>query len=231
MALRTLAPSQSWQLPLLLFSLALFGYAGYLFVDPQPAATVDQQLAAARALLRQDRGEATIEVLNKLTKVGTLTKPQQGEVHLMLARALEVGQREKKVDLATNHEQIVQQTLLAKQNDATLLADDFRRLGNSQAQVGQLADAVASYRQAIALDPQHELANHRRVIELLNEDGKKAEAGEELDKYLAIADVVDAERGWALGAKAQLLIDEGKYAESRGLLDQAEKLAIVSDKT
>ena len=231
MALRTLAPSQSWQLPLLLFSLALFGYAGYLFVDPKPAATVDQQMSAARALLRQDRGEATIEVLNKLTKITTLTQPQQGEVHLMLARALEVGQREKKVDLVTNHEQIVQQTLLAKKADATLLADDYRRLGNSQAQVGQLADAVASYRRAMAMDPQHELANHRRVIELLNDDNQKVDAGAELDKYLAIPDVVDAERGWALGAKAQLLIDNGKYAESRALLDQAEKLAIVSDKT
>lgn len=231
MALRTLAPSQSWQLPLLLFSLALFGYAGYLFVDPKPAATVDQQLSAARALLRQDRGEATIEVLNKLTKVATLTPPQQGDVHLMLARALEVGQREKKVDLVTNHEQIVQQTLLAKKADATLLADDYRRLGTSQAQLGQFGDAVDSYRHAMAMDPQHELANHRRVIELLNEDGKKAEAGEELSRYLALPDVVDAERGWALGAKAQLLIDEGKFAESRVLLDQAEKLAIVSDKT
>jgi tetratricopeptide (TPR) repeat protein len=231
MAMRTLAPSQSWQLPLLLFSLALFGYAGYLFIDPKPAETVDQQLAVARALLRQDRGEATIEVLNKLTKIATLTKPQQGDVHLMLARALEVGQREKKVDLITNHEQIVRQTQLARQNDVILAADDYRRLATSHAQLGNRKEAVDGFRVAMSLDPQHELAMHRRVIELLADDGDKAAAGEELDKYLAVADLQDAERGWALGAKAQLLIDEGRFAESRSLLDQAEKLAIASDRT
>ena len=229
MALRALAPSQSWQLPMLLLSLALFGYAGYLFVDPKPGPTVAQQFDAARALVRQSRGEAAIEILNKLVQNVALARPQQGEVHLMLARALEVGQHEKKVDLPTNHEQIVRQTQLAQEFDATLTADDFRRLGASQASLARLPDAIASYRRAMALDPEHSLAVQRRVIELSMDAAKPADAGAELDKYLAEPDVVDAERSWAMGVRAQLLSDEGRFAESRVLLDQAERLAGASD--
>ena len=45
--------SQLWQLPLLVFSVFLFGYAAYLFIDPKPGPSIAQKLATARALLKQ----------------------------------------------------------------------------------------------------------------------------------------------------------------------------------
>ncbi|MFT3786056.1 MAG: hypothetical protein QM770_07810 [Tepidisphaeraceae bacterium] len=52
--LSALKPGQLWQLPLLIFSLLLFGYAAYLFIDPKPGPSFDQQLVAARAYLRRN---------------------------------------------------------------------------------------------------------------------------------------------------------------------------------
>ena len=229
--LRALAPSQSWQLPLLLFSLCLFGYAGYLFIDPKPGPTLAQRIDGARALIRQERGEAAIEVLNKLLPEKKLDKPRQGIVHLLLAEALEVGQREKRVDLISNHEQIVRQTQEAEGCETPLTAADHRRLGASYERLGKVPEAVASYRRAMAMDADHELALHKKIIELLIDDGQASSADDELGKYLAIADVADAERAWALGLKAQLLIDQDRFTDARQLLAEAQKLATLSDKT
>src|SRR5260370_480666 len=58
--------SQLWQLPLLLLSIGLFGYAAYLFIDPKPGLSVEQKLNIARDYLTQERPDAAIEYLNKL---------------------------------------------------------------------------------------------------------------------------------------------------------------------
>ena len=49
-----------WQAPLLLLSLGLFGYAAYLFIDPQPGLTLDQKIDVARVYLKNERPEAAI---------------------------------------------------------------------------------------------------------------------------------------------------------------------------
>jgi hypothetical protein len=58
--------SQLWQLPLLVFSVFLFGYAAYLFIDPKPGPTVSQKIESARSLLNQQRPQAAIKPLNAL---------------------------------------------------------------------------------------------------------------------------------------------------------------------
>jgi tetratricopeptide (TPR) repeat protein len=228
-ARRSLAPSQSWQLPLLLFSLALFGYAAYLFIDPKPGPSVDERIEAARIYLRQDRGEAAIEVLNKLLKTEQLVKEKQGAIHLLLARSLEAAQREKRIDLVANHEQIVKQTLYAVQCEIPLESADYRRMGDAYERLNKPTEALANFRKALALDVDHELALHRKVIELLVDDNQTVSAHDELDRYLKIPDVADTERSWAMGLKAQLLIDAGKFTEARVLLDRAERLSVASD--
>src|SRR4051794_37608287 len=52
--------TQLWQFPLLLFSLGLFGYAAYLFIDPKPGLSIDQKIDVARSLLKKERPEAAI---------------------------------------------------------------------------------------------------------------------------------------------------------------------------
>lgn len=225
---RSLAPGQSWQLPVLLLSLALFGYAAYLFIDPKPGPTVEARIESARVYLRQERPEAGNEVLNKLLKTERLDRKQQGTIHLLLADSLEAFQRQKNLDLIGNHEKIVEQTLLAKNCEIELSAVDYQRLATSYERLGKSTEALANYRTALALDKDRELSLHRHVIELLIDDNQAVSAMDEIDRYLAIADVADAERAWALGAKAQILIDRDRFAEARVLLDRAEKLAISS---
>ncbi len=226
-----LAPSQAWQLPLLLFSLAVFGYAAYLFIDPKPGPTVANRIGAARELIRQERAEASIEVLNKLLKTEKLDRKKQGEVHLLLAHSLELGMKEAKYKAPANFEQIVKQTQYALQCDLELGADDYRRLASAQESLGNVKDALSNYRHAMSLDKDRELALNRKVIELLMEDAQPESADQEIENYLAIQDVADAERSWALGVRAQIQIDRGELNDARATLGKAEKYGVASNQT
>src|SRR5438105_5603748 len=89
--------SQLWQLPLLLISLGLFGYAAYLFIDPKPGLTIDQKIDAARVYLKHDRPDAAIDHLNKLLVTEKLDKPHEGQVHLLISESLDSAQKQKKI--------------------------------------------------------------------------------------------------------------------------------------
>src|SRR4051794_969018 len=79
---------QLWQLPLLLVSIGLFGFAAYLFIDPKPGLTIDQKLNVARTYLAQERPDAAIEQLNKLLNTEKLDKLHEGQIHLLLAEGI-----------------------------------------------------------------------------------------------------------------------------------------------
>src|SRR5438105_12342953 len=95
--------AQLWQLPLLLLSLSLFGYAAYLFIDPQPGLTVDQKIQIARTYLDQERPKAAIEQLNNILTSDKLEVATQGRVHIMLAEAIELRQKKLRKSIPINH--------------------------------------------------------------------------------------------------------------------------------
>ena len=61
-------------MPLLVFSVVLFGVAAWLFIDPKPGLTIDQKIETAAEFLRQERPEAAIEYLNRLLAKEKLEK-------------------------------------------------------------------------------------------------------------------------------------------------------------
>jgi tetratricopeptide (TPR) repeat protein len=229
--LSALKPGQLWQLPLLIFSLLLFGYAAYLFIDPKPGPTPDDRIAEARSYIEQERPDAAIQVLNKLLASGQLTKKRQGTSHLLVATAIEQAQKARALNLVANHENIVVQTQRALQCDIDIGADGFRRLAESYEALNKRREALANYRRALSLDVNRQMKLHRKVIELLLDDEQPAAAQREIDDYLAVKDLTDAERSWALGLQGQLAIDDLRFAEARALLDEAAKLAEGTDKS
>ena len=225
---------QLWQAPLLLFSLGLFAYAAYLFIDPQPGPTVEQKIAAAQTYLDQDRPDAAIERLNDLLQASTLTDPQRADVHLLLAKSLERGQQVRGIDVPANHSRIIEQTRLALGRGVAATPDLYRRLADSYAALGQADAAVDSYRKAIHLavvdepkegDRGPALGLHRQLIDLLLKEGAAGPAETELAGYLDAKGLTNAERAWALGERANLLADAGKFTEARVRLDEALRLA------
>jgi tetratricopeptide (TPR) repeat protein len=215
---------QLWQVPLLVLSLGLFGYAAYLFIDPKPGLSIPQRIDRADVLLQHERPDAAREILTKLLTSEKLVRENEAKVHLLMSRAIYAEQREKKLDLAANHQQILAQAKSAVALGAKPDADDYRRLGESCEALGRLPDALDNYRQAMALDPNKALHLKRKVIELQIGQGASAAAEASLDLYLKDPTISQVERGWALGEKSRLLADRGAFAEARGLLAEALKM-------
>lgn len=215
-----------WQWPLFLFSIVLFGYAAYLFIDPQRGPTLAERIDHAHGLLRQERPEAALEQLNELLdgEGGELSALQEGAVRMMLGEALAVGQKQKKLDIASNHRRIVEQTRRAIDLGIEADASAHERLAHSYEALGRLSDAAAHYFQLMALDPQTALKWERKVIEmhLRRDDGDAAWAA--LETYLGREGLSKSERAWALGESARVQVDKGLYGEAKRILDEALKL-------
>lgn len=217
-----------WQFPLLLLSLGLFGYAAYLFINPKPRLTVAQRIDRDEALLHNDRPDTARADLLQILAPGKLTPENEARARLLLARVIDAEQRQKNLSTASNYGQIIQHTKAAVSLGAKPDADDYRRLGESYEALDRNADALESYRRAVALDPNRSPKLRRKVIELQLEKGDNTAAEAGLDDYLKDAAVhgavTAAERGWAMGQKSKLLADRGAFAEARALLAEALKL-------
>jgi tetratricopeptide (TPR) repeat protein len=216
--------SQLWQLPLFIFSVGLFAYAGFLFIKPGPGATIDQKIEVAKAYLKQDRPDAAREQLNRLLEAEGLPRDKEAAVHLLLGETLEAAQAQQKISIPANYQRIIEQTELAFELGIRPDAAAHKRLADSYAALDRPTEAVSHYRQAIVLDPAHSLHLRRKMIELELANDDAASADLALDDYLKCVDITDAERAWALDQRAGLLIDQGKFAEAKNLLAEAVKL-------
>ncbi len=220
--------NQLWQMPLLLASLGLFGYAAYLFIDPRPGLTIDQKIEIARVYMKQERPEAALEQLNKLLNTEKLDAEHEGAIHLALAQSLELAQRQKKINVPVNHQRIIEQTRLAMGLGVRADADVHRRLAESFEALDRPGEALPEYRQAQALDVNHALHLQRKIVDLQVAQHETAAAGNSLSEYLATKEITDSERSWAMGEQAQMLAEGGKYAEAKALLADAGKLDVDS---
>lgn len=217
---------QLWQLPLLLGSLGLFGFAAYLFIDPKPGLTIDQKINVARDFLAQERPDAAIEHLNKLLNTQKLDKLHEGQIHLLLAEGISVAeeQKDRKVQIPRKHEQIIEQTQLALADDIPPNYEIHRRLAESFEALHNVTASLKHYHAAMALDPTHSIRMHRKIIDLHLEHDDADGAAAALEEYVARTDLTDTERSWALCESAHQKIDHGNFADARAMLADAAKL-------
>jgi tetratricopeptide (TPR) repeat protein len=216
--------SQLWQLPLFILSIGLFVYAGYLFINPGPGATIDQKIAVAQNYLKQDRPDAALQQLSRILETEKPQQAPEGQIHLLIAEALEAAQKQQKIDVPANHARIIEQTELALQCGVKADAAMHLRVADSYASIGRPAEAAEHYRQAIAMDGDHSLSLYRKLIDLELAGDDSANADVTLGEYLKLPGLTDAERAWALDQRAGILIDLKKFADARKLLADAARL-------
>ncbi|MGN6505506.1 MAG: tetratricopeptide repeat protein, partial [Tepidisphaeraceae bacterium] len=217
--------SQLWQVPLLAVSVGLFGYAAYLLWDPKPGPTVEQQLLVARQYLDAERPEAAVEQLNRIIKLDKLTPEQQARTHLLFAEGLEQFQAVKHLTIPALQMRVIEQTRYALALGKQIDGPSYRRLGEAYESIGKPDEALSSYKKSERIDPQHSLRLARKIIELELDGSNTAAADAELQDYLKMPGLSDAERCWALGERAQVQTDLGNFVDARVLLDQALKLS------
>lgn len=215
-----------WQFPLLLLSLGLFGTAGYLFIDPRPGPTVEERIAIARKYLDNERPRAALQQLNEVLTTEKLESTTQGRIHLMLAESVEMAQKEKNLNVPANHLRVIEQTRLALARGIEGDAKVFRRMAESYEALGKKKEALENYQKAMQLDPNKSLAMQRKVITMLLDSDDPYAAELPIEEYLKYKNLTNAERAWASGERAQMMIDQGKFLDARQLLNTALAMEI-----
>ncbi len=216
--------SQLWQMPLLMLSLGLFGYAAYLLWDPKPGPTIEQRLADVRTLLKMERPEAAVERLKKLLAADGLTTEQQARIHLHFAEALDQYQELKRQVIPALQYRIIEQTRLAVARGLQIDGIAQRRLGKAYELLGKTDDALNAYKKAAAIDPDRSLRLSRKIVDMLLDRGDQQAADGAIQDYLKDPTITDAERAWALSQRAIILSDLGHFVDAKILLDNALKL-------
>ena len=213
--------SHLWQLPLLFASIVLFVCAAVLFVEGRPKITLNQKLSQARAYLRDDRPDAAAESIARLLAAEKFPREVEGQIHLALAEALDAAQKQRPQVVPAVPIKILEETQIALAQGVQPTGKIYRRMGENLEALGKPVEAVAQYRQAIAMDPSRAIRLQRKVIDLQLASSDWAPAEASIDAYLAAADIADTERAWAKMTKAQLLIDRGDFVDAKRLLDEA----------
>src|SRR4051812_35400687 len=216
--------SQLWQLPLLVFSVFLFGYAAYLFIDPKPGPSVAQKIESVRTLIKQQRSQAAIENLHALL-AQKLQPLQEGAARVLMAEAIEQWQKQKKLSIAVNHHRIIENTKLGLTLGIEPDVQMHQRLAESYEALGRSGEAIIHYKQAMMMDPKGSLAWQRHVIDLQLEHDDHEGAAVSLDDYLKHPELARSEQAWAKGEMAHVLVERGSYKEARQLLADAIELA------
>src|ERR1700733_1122260 len=216
--------SQLWQLPLLIFSIGLFGVSAYLFINPRHRPTIDEKIAVARDYLNQDRPEAAVEQLNLILATTTVVPSKEAIIHMMLGESLEAAQKHLRIHIPENYRHIIEQTKIGLADGAPLDANIHRRLGDSYSELEDPVSAIDQYLRAISLHPADEISLRRKVIELELASDKPIYAEPALDDYLTQKGLAASEKSWALAKKAGLLIDQKEFTQARQILTDALKV-------
>lgn len=216
--------SQLWQFPLLIVSAALLLYAGWLLVRPGPGPSPGQMLEVARAYLEKQRPEAAIAQLNAVLNLKKITQHQQGAAHMLMAEAIDMAQRQRRLSIAENYRTIIRQTRLAMAAGIEADAAAHRRLAQAYEALGQITDALAHYGKVVEMDRAARLPVLRRIIELHLERSDLDKAWESIAEYLESRELAESERAWAIGEKARILIERGQYEPARQAIAEAMKL-------
>ena len=214
-----------WQWPLLIVALTAFAASAWVFIDPAPAWGVGQKLALGRDLIDHGRHLDAIDQLNATLDTRDLAPDDQAAVHLLLAEALDEGQRAMGLDNPANHRRIVAQTREALALGAEPEAGALERMADSLRAVGEVDDAAEEYRRALVLDATRGPAVRKKLVEMLLADGQTGQARGEVQAYRQTPGISPSEQAWASGALADVLLDEGDVVGARAELERAKNLS------
>ncbi len=223
-----------WQVPLLIVSLALFGVAGYLFINPQPGPGLGEQIERSRRDIKAERYDAAIGRLGDLLDVAA-ESPDEPEIRLLIAEALDRAmRRSRRVESPASHRRIIEETRRAVEAGATETPVVADRVARSYEALAVPDRAAAHWRTAVRMLEESGAAEEavpmrRSTVEMLIANGKLVSAAEALKSMLEVERLASDERAWALGELARISVDTGDPDAAMPLL--AEALSLSPDES
>lgn len=205
----------AWQIPALVAGVAGIVVGGMYAFKTSPIPDFHGAMDVAEHMVEEREYEHAIDYANKnvypyITK-GLVAEEDITRYHLMVARAIARGQREKSLNVAENHGNIVTAFEEAVKRGAQLTPEDTADLADSQLALGNVDEALAEASTLPASIRHRRDEINRKVITQALE-GPRSQRGraiEMLTDMLSDSELPADERMWALARQAELLVDQG----------------------
>jgi tetratricopeptide (TPR) repeat protein len=209
-----------WQLPALLAAAGLLAGGAYVAVSKIPEKDAKGPLVRAREELEAGKFEQALTLLNAEVRPLLATKaddaPLMREYHLLVARSIWLGQREKGIDHPANHENAIKSFDEAKKLDAELTPQDLAMIARSKLALGKVEEALE---QADALPAQAAAARVELYREIVDKELAPAQGVmnqplvlDVLTRMLGDSTLEPEDRAWALSRQTELQMAQG-FAE------------------
>jgi tetratricopeptide (TPR) repeat protein len=183
---------------------------------PAPAAAVAASAVDLSAELNTLKTGDTKTAIADLEKI-LANNPASAEAHLLLGQALyRDGQTDKAVE---QFQAAFTLNATAKPPLESQDADEWLKIGNAHALLGQLEEALTAYQTALQIKPDKSAA-YTNIGVVYYQSGKFDEAVQQMQKALAI-DPNDAETHYMLGAT---YVQQQKFDEAEKAFNQAIEL-------
>ena len=211
-----------WQLPLLVVAVTGLAAGVYKAATSRPKPDVTAPLSRAERLIADDKPVEAVDVLNgevfPFVDAGTVGAGERKAYHVLVARAIYLGQQRLGVSLEENNESIVREYLEAEKLGEKLEARDAAFLADALISVGRVEEGRARADKLIEKDPGRRRQLYRRMIErsLAGPAPDVIRARDLLGSMLAEATLPPEDRAWGTARQAELMLAQGN---AEGVVD------------
>lgn len=224
----------AWPLPVLILGVALLGWGLSKWANQAPGPDFPGAMDSVRRLIDEAKYEEALAKLNdpiaRYLSDPAVTDDIRRDFHLFSADALAYAQKARGLNVAANHQQVVDLYLGARQRFHAVL--DGRRtvnLAESFLALGRADEAM----QEIKLIPDALASDRRALLRRVIDHRVKASGGAALDENLMDTlsrfrddpSASEQDRAWAVARQTRMRLDAGFPEESvRRLLPEIQRL-------
>lgn len=207
-----------WQAPLMVVAVLGLGAGVVKLAMSKPKPDVSAPLAQAQELIAGDRHQDAIAVLNERVfphvDAGIAELSEQRTYHVLIARAIYLGQQQLGISLEPNNQAIVREYLEAEGLGEALEARDQYYLADALISIGREPEAQGRAERLVESDPAKRRMLYRRMIEraLAKGEASRERANTLLNTMLGEATLPPGDRAWATARQAETLLASG-YAD------------------
>ncbi|MFM9956538.1 MAG: tetratricopeptide repeat protein [Phycisphaerales bacterium] len=224
----------AWPLPALIVGVALLGWGLSKWAGQKPGPDFPGAMASVQTLINEAKYEEALAMLNdpiaRHLSDPVVTEEIREQYHLLSADALAFAQKSRGLNVAANHQQIVDLYLSARQRyHATLdgrrtvnLAESFLALGRvdeAMQEIKAIPDALSAERRVLL----RRIIDHRVTVQ--GAGATDENLMDTLSRFRDDPSASEQDRAWAVARQTRMRLDSGFPEESvRRLLPEIQRL-------
>ena len=213
--------ADSWQLPVLLLAVAMFGVGLYLAMPDSAHDQYGDAMQKVRAMVVAGQYTQAVDVLDRFAQFEPeMPQAIRGQYHMLVADTLYLAQKSKQWDQPINNQRILDRYHRAQELGLTLDSDQYERMVDTLVALGRTDEALTLLvdRGEAGADSRQKLLK-RLIRQALDERPIQADSAQKLiDQLLAEKNLAHEREIWAIAREGELLMRRDQVQQAVDML-------------